>query len=280
MPQIVKKQEMAKGTVVWIELETPVIAKKAKPGQFVIVRLDEKGERIPLTIADKDEFAGRISIIFQVVGKTTAMMRSLKEGDIIKDVVGPLGNPAEIKQMGTVLMVGGGTGIAILHHVTKAFRDAGNHVLGIIGSKTKDLLFLESEMRNLCHELKVTTDDGSYGEKGFVTDPLSRYLEDRNDIELVYAIGPVVMMKKVCELTKKYSIPTKVSLNTIMIDGTGMCGGCRVDVGNQTKFCCVDGPDFNGHEVDFDELEKRNSLYMKQEQEALLFSINKSHNDE
>ncbi|MGM0530826.1 MAG: sulfide/dihydroorotate dehydrogenase-like FAD/NAD-binding protein [Bacteroidota bacterium] len=280
MSQIVRKQEMAKGTVVRFEIEAPLIARKAKPGQFVIVRVNERGERIPLTIADKDEFTGRITIIFQVVGKTTALMRSLNEGDIIKDVVGPLGNPAEIKKMGTVLMVGGGTGIAILHHVTKAFMEAGNHVLGIIGSQTKDLLFLEDEMRSLCHELTVTTDDGSYGEKGFVTDPLKKYLETRNDIELVYAIGPVVMMKNVCKLTEQYHIPTKVSLNTIMIDGTGMCGGCRVDVGDKTQFCCVDGPDFNGHEVDFEELENRNALYMKQEQESLLFSIKQSNKEE
>ncbi len=270
---------MAKGTVVRFEIDAPLISKKAKPGQFIIIRVDEKGERIPLTIADKDELAGSISIIFQVVGKTTAIMRSLSEGDIIKDVVGPLGNPADIKKMGTVLMVGGGTGIAILHHVTKAFREAGNHVLGIIGAKTKDLLFLENEMNNLCHELTVTTDDGSYGEKGFVTDPIRKYLEDRQDIELVYAIGPVVMMKNVCDLTMHYNIPTTVSLNTIMIDGTGMCGGCRVNVGNEMKFCCVDGPDFDGHQVDFEELEKRNALYMKQEQESLLLSINKSINE-
>jgi ferredoxin/flavodoxin---NADP+ reductase len=273
MFQIVRKQEMAKGTIIRFDISAPKIAKKIKAGQFVILRVNETGERIPLTVADKDEFSGIITVIFQVVGKTTALMRSLKEGDIIKDVVGPLGKPAEISKLGTVIMVGGGTGIAILHHIAKAFKDAGNNVIGIIGARDKDLIILENEMNAICDELIITTDDGSYGQRGFVTQPLQKYLEERYDIKLVYAIGPIIMMKNVSLLTKKFNMPTMVSLNPVMIDGTGMCGGCRVKVGNKTQFCCVDGPDFDGHIVDFDELEKRNSLYLKDEKISLLFSI-------
>jgi ferredoxin/flavodoxin---NADP+ reductase len=273
MFQIIRKQEMAKGSIIRFDITAPKIAAKAKAGQFVIVRINETGERIPLTIADRDEFAGIISLVFQVVGKTTALMRSLKEGDLIKDVVGPLGKAADVEKIGTVVMVGGGTGVAILHHVTKAFKEAGNCVIGIIGAKEKDLIILEDEMRAMCDELIVTTDDGSWGERGFVTQPLQKYLGERYDIKLVYAIGPIVMMKNVCNLTKKYNVPTMVSLNPVMIDGTGMCGGCRVTVDNKTQFCCVDGPDFDGHLVDFDELEKRNGIYLKDEKDSLLFSI-------
>lgn len=273
MFQIVKKQEMAKGTIIRFDISAPKIAKKIKAGQFVIIRVNETGERIPLTVADKDDFAGIITIIFQVVGKTTALMRSLNEGDILKDVVGPLGRPAEVEKMGTVVMVGGGTGVAILYHVAKAFKEAGNYVIGIMGAQEKDMLILENEMRAVCNEIVVTTDDGSYGERGFVTQPLQKYLEERFDIKLIYTIGPIIMMKNVCKLTEKYNVKTMVSLNPIMIDGTGMCGGCRVKVNNETKFCCVDGPDFNGHEVDFEELINRNSLYLKQEKDSLLYSI-------
>jgi ferredoxin--NADP+ reductase len=273
MFQITRKQEMAKGSIIRFDVSAPKIAAKAKAEQFVIIRVNETGERIPLTVADKDEFAGIITIIFQVVGKTTALMRSLKVGDFLKDVVGPLGRPAEVEKMGTVVMVGGGTGVAILHHVTKAFKEAGNYVIGIIGSKEKELLILENEMTALCDELVVCTDDGSWGMRGFVTQPLAKYLEERYDIKLVYAIGPIIMMKNVCNLTKKYNVKTMVSLNPVMIDGTGMCGGCRVTVNNKTQFCCVDGPDFDGHEVDFDELDKRNSMYIKDEKDSLLFSI-------
>ena len=273
MFQIIRKQEMAMGTIIRFDIQAPKIAKKIQPGQFVIIRVNETGERIPLTVADKDAFAGIITLIFQVVGKTTALMRSLNEGDFLKDVVGPLGKAAEVDNIGTVVMVGGGTGVAILHHVAKAFKEAGNYVIGIMGAKTKDMLILENEMVNICDDLVVTTDDGSYGTMGFVTDPLKKYLDERYDIKLVYAIGPIIMMKNVVELTKKYEVPTMVSLNPIMIDGTGMCGGCRVKVSNETKFCCVDGPDFDGFKVDFDELLKRNSLYLKDEKDSLLFSI-------
>lgn len=273
MFQIIRKQEMAKGSIIRFDIDAPKIAKKLLPGQFIILRVNETGERIPLTVADKDAFAGYISIIFQVVGKTTALMRSLNVGDTIKDIVGPLGKAAEVEKVGTVIMVGGGTGVAILHHVTKAYKEAGNHVIGIIGAQEKELLILENEMNAICDELVITTDDGSYGERGFVTQPLKKYLEERYDIKMVYAIGPIVMMKNICKLTEQFKIPTMVSLNPIMIDGTGMCGGCRVSVGGKTKFCCVDGPDFLGSEVDFDELEKRNNLYIKDEKESLLASI-------
>ena len=273
MFQIKKKELMAKGTIVRFDIDAPKIAKKIKAGQFVIIRVNETGERIPLTVADKDDFAGIITIIFQIVGKTTALMRSLNEGDIIRDVVGPLGNPAEVEKLGTVIMVGGGTGVAILHHVAKAFKEAGNYVIGIMGAKEKEMLIMENEMTAICDELVITTDDGSYGERGFVTMPLEKYLNERYDIKLAYAIGPIVMMKNVTRLTKKFNIPTMVSLNPIMIDGTGMCGGCRVRVNNEIKFCCVDGPDFNGFHVDFDELEKRNSMYLQEEKDSLLFSI-------
>lgn len=273
MFQIVRKQEMAKGTIIRFDINAPKIAKKVKAGQFVIIRVNETGERIPLTVADKDEFSGIITIIFQIVGKSTALMRSLNEGDLIRDVVGPLGKAAEIEKIGTVIMVGGGTGVAILHHVAKAFKEAGNYVIGIIGAQNKDMLILENEMDQICDELVITSDDGSIGQQGFVTDPLSKYLTERHDIKLVYAIGPIIMMKNVVKRTKKLKIPTMVSLNPIMIDGTGMCGGCRVKIKNETKFCCVDGPDFNGHDVDFDELQNRNSLYIKDEKDSLLFSI-------
>ncbi len=273
MFQIVRKQSMAKGTIIRLDVDAPKIAKKVKPGQFIILRVNETGERIPLTVADKDTFAGTITLIFQVVGKTTALMRSLNEGDSIKDISGPLGKPAEVEKIGTVVMVGGGTGVAILHHVAKAFKEAGNYVIGIIGAKEKEMLILEREMQAICDELVITTDDGSHGRRGFVTDPLKTNLEERYDVKLVYAIGPVIMMKNIVKLTKGFNVKTMVSLNPIMIDGTGMCGGCRVEIGGKTKFCCVDGPDFNGFEVDFDELINRNSIYLQDEKESLLASI-------
>jgi len=273
MFQIKHKETMAKGTIIRFDIEAPKIAKKIKAGQFVIIRVNETGERIPLTVADKDDFAGIITIIFQVVGKSTALMRSLNVGDFMLDIAGPLGKAAEVEKIGTVIMVGGGTGVAILHHVAKAFKEAGNQVISIMGAKEKDMLIMENEMNAISDELVVTTDDGSYGQQGFVTQPLEKYLKERHDVKLVYAIGPIVMMKNVTKLTKKFDVPTMVSLNPIMIDGTGMCGGCRVKVNNETAFCCVDGPDFDGFKVDFDELEKRNSMYLKDEKDSLLFSI-------
>ena len=270
---IVSKQEIAKGTIIKFDINAPKIANKIQPGQFVIIRVNETGERIPLTVADTDKFNGIITIIFQVVGKTTALLRSLQIGDFIKDIVGPLGKPTDIKKLGTIIVVGGGTGIAILHHITKGLKDAGNNIIGIIGAREKEMLIMEDEMNMLCDEMVITTDDGSYGMQGFVTQPLEKYIEERYDIEEVYAIGPIVMMKNICKITKKHAIRTIVSLNPIMVDGTGMCGCCRVHVAGETKFCCVDGPDFDGHTVDFDELEKRLSMYLKEEKMSLLFSI-------
>ncbi|MCD4797329.1 MAG: sulfide/dihydroorotate dehydrogenase-like FAD/NAD-binding protein [Candidatus Cloacimonetes bacterium] len=273
MFEIILKQEMAKSTIVRFDIKAPKIAAKIKPGQFVIIRVNETGERIPLTVADVDSFSGSITIIFQVVGKSTALMRSLNAGDFFKDVVGPLGKAAHIEKLGTVIVVGGGTGIAILHHITKAMKQVGNYIIGIIGAREKGMLILEEEMKSLCDEMIITTDDGSYGQQGFVTQPLEKYLNERHDIKEVYAIGPIIMMKNVSNLTKKFGIKTMVSLNPIMVDGTGMCGCCRVTIGNKTKFCCVDGPDFEAIDIDFDELEKRNSMYIKEEKDALLFSI-------
>lgn len=273
MFEIVQKKEMAKGTIVKFLINAPKIAAKIKPGQFVIIRVNETAERVPLTVADVDKFSGTITIIFQVVGKSTALMRSLNAGDFFKDVVGPLGKAAHIEKLGTVIVVGGGTGIAILHHITKAMKEAGNYVIGIIGAREKSMLILLDEMRRLCDELVITTDDGSYGMQGFVTQPLAKYLDERHDVKEVYAIGPIIMMKNVANLTKKYGIKTMVSLNPIMVDGTGMCGCCRVSVAGKTKFCCVDGPDFEAKDIDFDELEKRNTMYLKEEKDALLFSI-------
>jgi len=273
MFEIVRKQEMAKGTIIRFDIAAPKIAQKILAGQFVILRVNETGERIPITVADVDKFGGTITIIFQVVGKSTALMRSLDAGSFIKDVAGPLGKPAHVANVGTVIAIGGGTGIAILHHVVKAMKEAGNFVISIIGSREKDMLILQDEMNLISDELVIMTDDGSYGQRGFVTQPLQKYIQERKDIKLVYAIGPIVMMKNVCKITKSHNIETMVSLNPVMIDGTGMCGGCRVKVDGRTQFCCVDGPDFDGHKVDFDELEMRNSMYLKQEKDSLLFSI-------
>jgi ferredoxin--NADP+ reductase len=273
MFEVTRHEEMAQGSIIRLDLNASQIAKKARPGQFVIIRANEFGERIPLTIADADPYSGIITIIFQIVGKTTALLRAFKTGDYIKDVAGPLGKAVEVDNVGTVIVVGGGTGIAILHHVTKAIKEAGNSIIGILGARSKDYIIMEDEMNALCDEMVITTDDGSYGIQGFVTTALQKYLDERPDIKLVYAIGPIIMMKNVCNLTRKYQIKTMVSLNPVMVDGTGMCGGCRVSVDGKTRFCCCDGPDFDGHSVDFDELEKRNSMYLKKEKDALLFSI-------
>lgn len=269
MFEITQKEVMAEGTIVRLNLKAPEIAKKIKPGQFVIIRANEKGERIPLTVADVDLTAGDITIIFQIVGKSTAMMAKYEVGEFFTDVVGPLGKPAEIENKGKVIVIGGGTGVAILHHVAKGMKEAGNHVIGIMGARNKDYLILEKEMTKISDELTICTDDGSYARKGFVTEPLKEYLEKyKNEIKEVYAIGPIIMMKTVVNIVKPYEIKTMVSLNPIMIDGTGMCGGCRVSVGGKPMFTCVDGPDFDGNLVDFDELLKRNSMYEKQEKNA------------
>lgn len=269
MFRIVSKEELAKGTVYRMKIEAPLIAKKARPGQFVIIRVNETGERIPLTMAQSDPEGGTIDIVFQVVGKTTKLLSTKNVGEEIVDVVGPLGRPTHIEKVGNVICVGGGTGIAVLYPITRALKDAGNYVISIIGARTKDLLIFEDEMKRVSDELYVTTDDGTYGEKGFVTQVLKRLLDERKDISLVVGIGPVPMMKFLSNITREYGVRTIVSLNSIMVDGTGMCGACRVSVGGRTMFTCVDGPEFDGHQVDFDELQKRLCAYLEEERIAL-----------
>jgi len=261
---IVRREEMAGGTVILNEIEAPRIARKAKPGQFVILKANEEGERIPLTMAETDAEKGTITVIYMVVGKSTALFKTLQEGEGYQDVIGPLGKPTDIEKVGTVVCVGGGTGIAVLHPITRALKEAGNEVIAIIGARSKDLLILEDRMQEASHELKVTTDDGSYGHHGFVTDVLKKVLDSRK-VDLVVAIGPVPMMKFVSKMTAEYGVKTLVSLNPIMVDGTGMCGGCRVTVGGETKFACVDGPEFDGHKVDYDELMMRLQAYCEDE---------------
>jgi len=264
MFKIIRREEMAEGTVVLNEIEAPRIARKARPGQFVILKANEEGERIPLTMAETDPEKGTLTIIYMVVGKSTALFKSLKVGDAYQDVIGPLGKATEIEKVGNVVCVGGGTGIAVLHPITRALKNVGNHVTAIIGSRSKDLLIMEEHMRRASHELLICTDDGSYGRKGFVTEALKDVL-DKGDTQLAVAIGPVPMMKFVSKLTAQYGVKTIVSLNPIMVDGTGMCGGCRVTVGGITKFACVDGPEFDGHRVDYDELLLRLQAYCEDE---------------
>jgi ferredoxin--NADP+ reductase len=264
MFKIVKREEMAEGTVILNEIEATMIAKKAKPGQFVILKANEDGERIPLTMADTDPDKGTLTIIYMVVGKSTALFKTLKVGDGFQDVIGPLGKPTHLEKVGKVVCVGRGTGVAVLHPITRALKEIGNDVTCIIGARTKDLLILESQMKAASTDLRVCTDDGSYGHHGFVTDVLKEAL-DAGDVKLVVGIGPVPMMKALANLTKPYGVKTLVSLNPIMIDGTGMCGGCRVTVGGETKFACVDGPEFDGHQVNFDELMLRLQAYCEEE---------------
>ena len=264
MFKIIRREEMAEGTVVLNEIEAPRIARKARPGQFVILKASEEGERIPLTMAETDPEKGTLTIIYMVVGKSTALFKSLKVGDAYQDVIGPLGKATEVEKVGNVVCVGGGTGIAVLHPITRALKNVGNHVTAIIGSRSKDLLIMEDHMRRASHELIICTDDGSYGRKGFVTEALKDVL-DKGDTQLAVAIGPVPMMKFVSKLTAQYGVKTIVSLNPIMVDGTGMCGGCRVTVGGKTKFACVDGPEFDGHQVNYDELMRRLQAYCEDE---------------
>jgi len=268
MFRIVRREEMAGGTIILNEIEAPLIAQKSKPGQFVILRATETGERIPLTISDVNQETGTITVIYMVVGKSTAIFKSLQVGDSYSDVVGPLGKPTRIEKVGKVVCVGGGTGIAVLYPITKALKKIGNYVIAIIGARNKDLLILEDQMRAVSDELYVCTDDGSYGHHGFVTDVLQQVLAN-NNINQVVAIGPVPMMKAASKITKEFNVPTLVSLNPVMIDGTGMCGGCRVIVGGETKFACVDGPEFDGHLVDYDSLILRLKAYCEEEQKSL-----------
>ncbi len=267
MFKIIKKEELSENITLF-EIDAKDIAKKAEPGNFLLVIAGEEGERIPLTIADFDRAKGTLTIVFQKVGKSTHYLGTLKEGDFISDVMGPLGEPSHIKNFGTVVCIGGGVGIAPVYPITRALKKAGNKVISIIGARTKSLLFWEEKMRDVSDELIVTTDDGSYGKKAVVTVPLEEHLQN-DKINLVYAIGPAIMMKFVCKTTEKYNVKTIVSLNSIMIDGTGMCGGCRVNIGGKTKFCCVDGPEFDGHNVDFDLLMERQKMYLDEEKEAM-----------
>ena len=264
MAKIITKRRL-NPTVTLMEVSAPLIAKKALPGQFIILRVDEKGERIPLTIADYDREKGTITIIFQKVGLTTELLDTLEEGDDILDFVGPLGRPTELEGVKKVAVIGGGVGCAIAYPQAKYLHEHGVAVDVIAGFRSKDIVILEEEFQAACDHLYLTTDDGSYGEKGLVTDKLKALIEAGNQYDVVIAIGPIIMMKFVCKTTEPYGIKTLVSLNPIMIDGTGMCGGCRVSVGGQMKFACVDGPDFDGHQVDFDELMARNAAYKERE---------------
>ncbi len=256
--------------VVRLEVQAPRIAAVRRPGQFVIVRATDSGERIPLTIAEVNPQAGTISLIIQRVGKTTTLLTALKAGDAIPDMVGPLGRPTHLERCEHAVCIGGGVGTAVVYPTTKALVEAGTAVTAIIGGRTRELVILEPEMRAICRDVVVTTDDGSYGRRGVVTDALAELLEAaKPPVGAVYAVGPVAMMKAVSALTRERSIKTIVSLNPIMVDGTGMCGGCRVSVGGQTRFACVDGPEFDGHQVDFDELADRLTAYRAHEQHAL-----------
>ena len=251
-----------------IEISAPKISEKRKAGQFVIIRINDHGERIPLTIADSDKEKGTITIIVQGIGKTTKELNSLESSDFIADVVGPLGKPSHIENFGTAISIGGGVGTAIAYPTAVALKQAGNHTISIIGGRTKEFVILEKEMKEICDEVFITTDDGSYGKHGFVTDQLKELIDQRK-IDFVLAIGPIPMMRAVAEVTKEKNIPTVVSLNPVMVDGTGMCGGCRAMVDGKTVFVCVDGPEFDAHKVDFETLGRRNRTYLMQESNAL-----------
>ena len=267
MYRIVKKQVL-NPTVTRMDIEAPLIAKKAEPGQFIILRVDEKGERIPLTVADFDRERGTVTIIFQIVGATTEKLNHLEEGDCLQDFVGPLGRPSETEGLKKVAVIGGGVGCAIAYPVAKKLHQQGAEVHSIVGFRNKDLVILEEEFRAVSDKFVMMTDDGSYGEKGLVTNALEKLIAEGETYDEVIAIGPLVMMKFVVKLTKEHNIKTVVSMNPIMIDGTGMCGGCRLTVGGKTKFACVDGPDFDGFEVDFDEAMARGTMYRDFERHA------------
>jgi len=266
MPRIAEKKFLTR-QIVKMKVFAPLIARKRKPGQFVIIRVDKRGERIPLTIVDSEPENGTITIIFQIVGKTTFILSQKQRGDEILDVVGPLGKPTEIELLGTVVIVGGGIGTAVAYPIAKGMKAAGNRVVSVVGARNKELLVLEDEMTAVSDEIIVTTDDGSYKRKGLVTEPLKELLET-GDVQLVLAIGPVPMMWAVSQLTRACGVKTVVSLNPIMVDGTGMCGACRVSVGNRIKFACVDGPEFDAHQVDFSDLTMRLAAYREDEKKS------------
>jgi ferredoxin/flavodoxin---NADP+ reductase len=265
---IIEKQDLSEN-VVRMVLAAPDIARKRRAGQFVILKMDEKGERIPLTIVDSDEKAGTLTIIFQVVGKSTAALAAMKAGDVLTDLQGPLGNPTEIENFGHVVCIGGGVGVGVVYPLAAALKKAGNRVTSIIGARNKPLLILEEEMKKVSDRLIVATDDGSYGFHGFVSAVLQNLIDAKEKIDRVYAIGPVPMMRVLCNVTKPRGIPTVVSLNSIMVDATGMCGACRVSVEGKTKFTCVDGPEFDGHQVDFELLANRLRMYQTQEKQSM-----------
>ena len=267
MYRIVKKEAL-KPTVILYEIEAPMVAKKAEPGQFIILRVDENGERIPITIHDYDREKGTVTIIVQTIGATTEKLSHKAEGEYIQDFVGPLGRPTETEGKKKVCVVGGGVGCAIAYPVLKKFHDCGAEVHAVVGFKNKDVVILEDKFKAASSILKLMTDDGSYGEKGLVTDALKQLIEEGNQYDEIFAIGPAIMMKFVSKTTEPYGIPTTVSMSPIMVDGTGMCGGCRLTVGGETKFACVDGPDFDGHKVDYAELMNRNGVYREREAEV------------
>jgi len=267
LSRIVYKEQLSE-SVVRMDLDAPEIARKRRAGQFLVLKVNEQGERIPLTIVDSNGGKGTVTIIYQIVGKTTALMATLAVGDDIQDVQGPLGNPTEIENYGHVVCIGGGVGVGVIYPITKALQEAGNRVTSIIGARNKFLIILEKEMRAASDKLVVATDDGSYGVHGFVSNVLQGIINAGEKVDRVYAIGPVPMMKVIANLTRPYGIKTIVSLNAIMVDATGMCGACRVAIGGKTKFTCVDGPEFDGHEVDFDLLTSRLRMYCEQEGEA------------
>lgn len=266
--KILSKRVLIPGRVTELTLDAPAIATKAKPGNFVILRVCEDGERFPLTIADTDQEAGTITIVYLVMGKSTAMLDCLNEGQDVLDLCGPLGKATDIHKVGTVICVGGGTGIAAMHHIAKGHAQAGNHVVSVIGARSADLLLFEEELKKFSHEVLVATDDGSKGVKGFVTQVLKDRLESDPGVKEVVAVGPVPMMRAVAEVTRPFGVKTVVSLNSIMVDGIGMCGACRVRVDNAIRFACVDGPEFDAHQVDFDELTLRLKSFVPQEQQS------------
>ncbi len=271
MYEIVSK-EILGPAVVRMKILAPDIAKKHQAGNFIMLRIDEKGERIPLTVADKDVEAGTVTLVYQAVGKTSTELAAMEEGSKLLDFVGPLGKPTHVEKFpGVVVCVGGGIGVAPVHPIACALKEAGNRVISIIGARAKELLIMEEDMRKTSDELFVTTDDGSYGHHGFVTDVLNDVIvrEGKENVSMVVAIGPVPMMRACCKTTAGHGVHTVVSLNPIMVDATGMCGACRVTVGGETKFACVDGPEFDGHKVDFDELTKRLRMYLTDERRAM-----------
>jgi ferredoxin--NADP+ reductase len=268
MPKVVDNIPLS--DLIWkMRVEVPRLVAKAKAGQFVIIRVNDRGERVPMSIAGLEHERGLLTIIYQVVGKTSALMTSVPTGGEISDCVGPLGLPSHSEKWGTACVVGGGIGIAPIYPIAQAYKEAGNKLHTIIGARNRSLLFYEEEHRAVADQLHVCTDDGSYGHHGFVSDVLKKLIDGGEKIDMVMAIGPVPMMRVVSNLTRQYNVPTWVSLNPLMVDGTGMCGGCRVKIGDETKFACVDGPDFDGHKVDFDLLTSRLSAYRDQERAAM-----------